>query len=105
LTLENFANAFRLSGYEICAGAQREWKFEKVAIYIDRKGQPTHAARQSLFGGWISKLGTNVDIKHKTLELLEGGDLRQRGTDHEAALDDFTRCFGAIFKVKDFQPI
>lgn len=73
LTLENFANAFRLMGYETCVGAHREWRFEKVAIYVNRKGQPTHAARQSLFGGWISKLGPNVDIKHETLEVLEGG--------------------------------
>jgi hypothetical protein len=73
VTIENFTAAFGLVGYITCVGAHREWRFEKVAIYVNRKGEPTHAARQSILGGWTSKLGQNIDIKHATLEVLEGG--------------------------------
>jgi len=45
-TIDNFVEAFRRKGYELCAGAHHEWLFEKVAIYADLKGVPTHAARQ-----------------------------------------------------------
>lgn len=72
-TLENFIDAFRQLGYEVCVGAHHECRFEKVAIYVDRRGVPTHAARQLWHGSWISKLGPNVDIRHQTLDVLEGG--------------------------------
>jgi len=72
-TIDNFVEAFRRKGYELCAGAHHEWLFEKVAIYADLKGVPTHAARQSWRGVWISKLGQNVDISHATLRHLEDG--------------------------------
>ena len=62
-----------MKGYQPCEGADHEWRFEKIAIYADRYGEPTHAARSLLFGGWISKLGQNVDIRHESLEGLEGG--------------------------------
>ena len=73
VTIENFVHAFETKGYQLCVGAHYELLFEKVALYADRNGTPTHAARLSWRGQWISKLGQNVDIKHDTLEGLEAG--------------------------------
>ena len=72
-TIENFVHAFQGKGYRLCEGAHFEFLFEKVALYADRRGTPTHAARLSWTGEWISKIGQNVDIKHDTLQGLEGG--------------------------------
>jgi hypothetical protein len=47
---------------------------EKVAIYVDADGIPTHAARQLADGTWTSKLGEWEDIRHKTLKAMEDGD-------------------------------
>ena len=38
--------------------------FEKIAIFVDATGEPTHAARQMGSGMWTSKLGTAHDIAH-----------------------------------------
>ena len=73
ITIENFIAAFRKKGYEVCVGLHHEWRFEKIALYVDRMGKPTHAARQSWRGTWFSKLGTNVDISHGSLYSLEDG--------------------------------
>lgn len=70
-TLECFVAAFRTRGYEPCADGALEDGFEKVALYADAAGIPTHAARQLPSGRWTSKLGTEVDIEH-TLPGLEG---------------------------------
>jgi len=72
VTIDNFVAAFRKLKYEICAGAHHEWRYEKIVIYADRHGVPTHAARMSLRGVWMSKLGQNVDISHESTELLDG---------------------------------
>jgi hypothetical protein len=64
---------FQQKGYEVCEGAHHERDFEKVAIYVDWFGVPTHAARQYFDGIWYSKIGRNVDITHVSLNLLEGG--------------------------------
>lgn len=72
VTIDNFIAAFRKKGYELCVGAHHEWRYEKVALYADRAGLPTHAARLSWRGVWISKLGQNVDIAHKSHDLLDG---------------------------------
>jgi hypothetical protein len=49
---------------------------EKIAIYVDRDGVPTHAARQLDDGTWTSKLGEWEDIQHNTLDAMEDdGDL------------------------------
>jgi len=71
-TTENFVEAFRQVGYELCVGAHHEWLFEKVALYADRSGIPTHAARLSWRGVWISKIGQNIDIATKSPEPLDG---------------------------------
>lgn len=45
-----------------------EQGYEKVALYVDHDGKPTHAARQLPTGRWTSKLGKIEDIEHE----LEG---------------------------------
>ncbi len=63
-TLDAFTAMFRGLGYEICEGSRLEAGFEKVAIYVDGRARPTHAARQLDNGNWTSKLGQEVDIQH-----------------------------------------
>ncbi len=69
-TLECFAQAFALAGYVVCEAQSRDLEagFQKVAIYVDEDGTPTHAARQLPCGEWTSKLGREEDIQHRTLE-------------------------------------
>lgn len=73
--VESFINAFRTLGYEVCNDHTYEAKYEKVAIYVDSSGTPTHMARQLKNGRWTSKLGSLEDIEHNTLQGLEGGGL------------------------------
>lgn len=71
-TLEAFAQAYQTLGYEPCAEEQLETGFEKVAVYADSEGTPTHAARQLPSGQWSSKLGSLEDITHSSLDALAG---------------------------------
>lgn len=73
-TVEAFAQAFAGLGYEVCTNSEWEQGYEKVAIYVDVAGGPTHAARQLPSGAWTSKLGRLEDVEHNTLSGLEGGD-------------------------------
>ena len=66
-TLQAFIKAYEILGYAICKEAVYEKDFEKIAIYIDSNGKPTHAARQLSSGNWTSKLGNLEDIEHATL--------------------------------------
>lgn len=72
-TVEAFIMAYRTLGYEPCDSGDYEEGFEKVVIYTKSDGTPTHAARQITDGtGWASKLGGWEDIRHKTVEGMEG---------------------------------
>ena len=71
-TLPRFIEAFRTLGYEPCADAGLEAGFEKVAVYADGDGFPTHAARQLASGVWTSKLGREEDIEHGEPAGVEG---------------------------------
>ncbi len=62
-----FVEAYRTIGYEVCHDSQLESGFDKVAIYTDGTGKPTHAARLLREGRWTSKLGKSVDIEHDKL--------------------------------------
>ena len=72
-TLEAFVLAYTVEGYTVCATQSRELEagIEKVAVYEDDDGIPTHAARQLPDGTWTSKLGEWEDIQHNTLEAME----------------------------------
>ena len=63
-SLEAFVQAFETLGYQICNSASFEEGFEKVAIYVNPTGKPTHASRQLKASVWTSKLGSLEDIEH-----------------------------------------
>jgi hypothetical protein len=73
-TVESFVQAYATIGYVVCETGSRDSEsgFQKVALYVDEDGVPTHAARQLPCGEWTSKLGRSEDIQHQTLEALEG---------------------------------
>ena len=68
-----FAEAYGTIGYEICADGDHEDGYQKIAIYVDDRDQPTHAARELDGGHWTSKLGSDIDMEHYDLACLEGG--------------------------------
>ena len=71
-TVENFIRAFKTERYEKCSGGKWDPKYEKIALYTNAKGVPTHAARLLPTGVWTSKLGNLEDIEHNTLQCVEG---------------------------------
>jgi hypothetical protein len=78
-TQENFIRAFELIRYRVCRNPKLEAGIEKVAMYVDAKGIPTHMARQLESGEfiWSSKCGVDFeDIKHRTLFALEGANFK-----------------------------
>ncbi|MBX9638846.1 MAG: hypothetical protein K2X97_03660 [Mycobacteriaceae bacterium] len=70
-TLDAFVRAYGLQGYSERSDATVEPLTQKIAIYTDRNGKPTHAARQLPDGWWASKLGPSIDIEHE-LHALDG---------------------------------
>ena len=73
-TVQCFVRAFVTRGYEVCDDGRFEQEYEKVAIYADSTGTPTHMARQLPSGMWTSKLGKLDDIEHRALNALESPD-------------------------------
>jgi hypothetical protein len=72
-TLPAFTKAYEDLGFKICDERAFEDGFDKIAIYANRIGTITHAARWwREDNGWSSKLGEENDILHHTLEALEG---------------------------------
>lgn len=65
-TMEAFILAYQTIGYEQCENIDPEVSFEKIAIFADSNGVPTHAARGLINqrGVWTSKLGKYYDISH-----------------------------------------
>ena len=70
-TLESFIAAYATLGFERSADGGYQPGIEKVALFADDRGVPTHAARQLSDGRWTSKLGRSEDIRHE-LKALEG---------------------------------
>ncbi len=70
-TRDAFAAAFASLGYAACVGVGPEAGSEKIALFANAEGRPTHAARQLPGGRWTSKLGIAQDIEHG-LQDLEG---------------------------------
>lgn len=71
-TVEAYIKAYEKIGYTVCDNPAYEKNFEKIAIYVDSYGKPTHAARQLGSGNWTSKLGQLEDIEHTTLDNIAG---------------------------------
>jgi hypothetical protein len=72
LTLNAFIAAYGTLGYTLADSGAREDGLEKLAIYVNDSGEPTHAARQLADGTWTSKLGRAEDVCHLTVEGVEG---------------------------------
>jgi hypothetical protein len=72
VTLVAFVEAFRVLGYEECDDGSLEDGYQKIAIFADDAGNPTHAARQLPNGEWTSKLGQLEDIVHATVDDVNG---------------------------------
>ena len=70
-TLAAFVAVFQMFGYVAGADETLESGVEKVALFVDADGMPTHAARQLPSGRWASKLGKLEDIEHD-LRAMEG---------------------------------
>ncbi|MGI8576273.1 MAG: DUF7689 domain-containing protein [Egibacteraceae bacterium] len=68
-----FTAPFRERGYAQCESPALEPGIEKVAIYGDASGEPTHVARQLSIGWWTNKLGMAADMEHASLRAIEGG--------------------------------
>jgi hypothetical protein len=66
-----FVVAYQSLGYTICLDESLEPGSERIALFVDVQGVPTHAARQLANGRWTSKLGQSEDIEHD-LRALEG---------------------------------
>jgi hypothetical protein len=58
--------------YSLCEAGDLEPGFEKIAIFANAQGVPTHAAHQRSDGKWESKLGAGIDIWHDSLDELAG---------------------------------
>jgi hypothetical protein len=71
-SLEALIGAFARLGFEKCPDARAEPGVEKLALYADETGSPTHVARQLPSGKWTSKLGASEDIEHASAEALQG---------------------------------
>jgi hypothetical protein len=68
-TLPAFLAAFATLGYVPCAADAPEAGFDRIALFADTAGVPTHAARQLPSGRWTSKLGFLEDIEHDLHDL------------------------------------
>ena len=73
VTIESFIQLFNSIGYIVCNGQELELEYEKIAVFTDENGEPTHAARQLENGFWTSKLGRHIDVQH-TINSIEEGD-------------------------------
>ncbi|MCW3000541.1 MAG: uncharacterized protein JWN65_4090 [Solirubrobacterales bacterium] len=71
-TVESFRLAFASLGYQECEDGEPCENAEKIAIFADAAGTPTHAAYMPAGGRWKSKLGTAWDIEHDAAEDVGG---------------------------------
>jgi hypothetical protein len=69
-TMEAFRQVFETLGYTACDDAAEEPGYEKIALFADSQGVPSHAARQLPGGRWTSKLGALEDIEHALQDLV-----------------------------------
>lgn len=67
VSLDCFIQAYGLLGYTQRTGTDLEGDKQKIAIFTDPQGRPTHASRQCPDGWWTSKLGREIDVEHELL--------------------------------------
>ena len=79
--------------YFQCSDGTLEPGFEKVAIYADSSGTPTHVACQLADGRWSSKLGDWEDIIH-ALEGLTGTPREPEGYPYSSVVQFLRRPCG-----------
>lgn len=70
--VDSFIKLFNSIRYEVCNDGKLKTEFEKVAIFANSSGIPTHAAKQLNNGFWSSKLGNSYDVQH-SIKSIEGG--------------------------------
>jgi len=75
--LDALISAFEHLGYSVCDDESLEQGFEKIALYLDKDGFWTHAAKPCEDGQWTSKLGDLEDIIHSTPQAVAGPDLHE----------------------------
>lgn len=79
-TLRAWTAVFELHGYQQCETGAFESGIEKIALYTDSDGEPSHVAKQDILTGkWISKLGKDYDIEHDSYDVLEGFEEHEYG--------------------------
>jgi hypothetical protein len=79
-TLRAWTRVFEIHGYRQCETGDFEPGIEKIALYTDSDGVPSHVAKQDILTGkWISKLGKGYDIEHDSYDVLEGFDEHEYG--------------------------
>jgi hypothetical protein len=71
VTVEAFVAAYGILGFVACEDDTYEPAYEKIAIFANDAGEPTHAARQVDADRWTSKMGPYHDILHP-LKAVEG---------------------------------
>ncbi len=70
--LSTLIQLLEIFGYELCAQANLEAGFEKIALFSKDKKECMHLARQLPDDNWTSKLGISYDVTH-SLEAMKGG--------------------------------
>lgn len=73
LTIENFEEAFATLGYTRQENNLSPQEVERIVLYLDGLGNPTHAARQLETGDWAAKIGPQWDVEHQKNAFC-GGD-------------------------------
>jgi hypothetical protein len=63
---------FEVIGYSECDNGNLEPGFQKVALYAVTEDSWQHAAIQDESGAWLSKLGDEYDVRHKSPHCFEG---------------------------------
>lgn len=77
VTVDNFLRFFsEKHGFAVCDNDVFDARLEKIALYTDRNGKPTHAARLIGPSRWASKLGDWYDIEHEK-DAISGGHYGQ----------------------------
>jgi hypothetical protein len=71
-TIDAFIKAYETIGYNVCDNGNLESGYDKIAIFVNDRNIPTHAARQLNNGHWTSKLGGWEDIEHYNVEGVAG---------------------------------